>query len=79
MNIHIHAPQPVTKRKFRRHCPTCQKRTTFIAFGYEWYGWLVTCLSCGDQWSDGERCERPFARGWRAKSIERAKKRWANS
>jgi hypothetical protein len=77
MNIHIHAPQATHRQKARRHCPTCAKRTTFVAFNTPWYGWDSTCLRCGDSWSDmGEMRERPFAPGWRKRSIEAAQKRW---
>jgi len=36
---------------------------------FEWYDALVSCLNCGDQWSGGERLERPFASGWRERSV----------
>jgi hypothetical protein len=42
---------------------------------YEWYGTLWSCMACGDSWSDGERLERPFSRGWRAEKIAYLKKR----
>lgn len=74
--IHIHSPPAVIRRKSRRHCPTCGKRTTFVGWFYEWYGWSITCLSCGDKWNDGFREARPFARGWRQQNIAAAKRRW---
>ncbi len=61
-----------------KYCPTCKKTTRFLAQFEEWYGWLCTCLECGDQWRDGELVERPFAPGWRRKRIERAMKRVEN-
>jgi hypothetical protein len=39
----------------------------------EWYGSEWTCAGCGDSWADGERLERPFAPGWRRRSIERVR------
>ena len=73
---HIHDPEPVIRKKFRSHCPTCKSRRTMVGWWYEWYGWDVTCLGCGEQWSGEEMCERPFERGWRQRNIERAKRRW---
>lgn len=64
-----------TDASVRRHyCPTCEKRTTFYGLFQDWYGWLITCLTCGDRWQDGEMLPRPFERGWREKSVERAKR-----
>lgn len=60
----------------RHFCPNCNKKTFFTAFHQDWYGWDLTCLKCGDQWQDGQMCERPFARGWRKQSIERAKRHY---
>lgn len=74
--IHISQPIPVDRSLSRQACPTCKKKRWFVGWFYEWYGWDHTCLSCGDRWSDGEMCERPFMRGWRKKSIDSAKARW---
>lgn len=74
--LHIYAPKPTERFKRRRICPTCRKRTTFIVSCYEWYGANFQCLNCGDQWSDGERLERPFAPGWRKRAIAKARWRW---
>ena len=71
--LHIHAPQPTRIERRRIKCPTCQRRT-FIGALYEWYGWLITCLHCGDRWQDGERMPRPFAPGWRKDNVRRARK-----
>lgn len=71
--IHIHSPQPTERKKKRMRCPTCGKRRTFSCAFTPWYGWLETCLGCGDSWQDGERMPRPFARGWREKAIQRAR------
>ena len=58
-------------------CPTCKRDTLKLCQHYEWYGWSVTCLECGERWEDGERLPRPFAPRWREKNIERAEKRIA--
>lgn len=72
--IHINWTRYTRRDLSRNFCPTCDKRTFFVAFFQDWYGWASTCLRCGDRWQDGEFCERPFMRGWRKKSIEAAKK-----
>jgi hypothetical protein len=43
----------------------------------ERYGTTWTCCGCGDSWQDGERGERPFAPGWRKRSIEHARRELA--
>jgi len=59
------------------HCWNCKtKRRVVEVYGGAWYASLYTCCHCGDGWGDGERAERPFARGWRQKSILRAKRLW---
>jgi len=63
------------------HCPNCSKkdygnpRRRCLCEFQEWYGWNVTCISCGEQWQDGEMLPRPFAPHWRKDNIENAKKR----
>ena len=70
-------PRGVVRRIYM-NCPTCERRTGFTdRFMGAYYGDLTTCVSCGDSWSEGERMERPFRRGWRAESIATAKKEWA--
>lgn len=73
--IHIKYVRYSKKCCAREFCPTCNKNTFFVSLFEEWYGWDSTCLKCGDRWQSGELCPRPFARGWRKKSIEQAK-RW---
>ena len=75
-HVHIYAPVSTRKRIIAGVCPTCARWTRFIGLFYEWYGWHETCLRCGDQWSDGELLERPFARGWRQCSIDAAKEHY---
>lgn len=57
-------------------CPTCKKSRRFLMVHEEWYGWTLTCLTCGDSWQDGELRERPFKRGWRLDAVLEAKRRW---
>lgn len=59
------------------HCPTCERRRRFVIHWELWYGDAATCLGCGDRWMDGERGERPFARGWREKAKAKARERYA--
>ena len=72
-HIHIHAPQPVKTCVTVNNCPTCERPRKMLVRYYEWYGATVICAGCGETWHDGEREERPFAPGWRRKSIERAR------
>jgi hypothetical protein len=75
--LHICAPSVTLAKKYRRVCPNCKTRRTFVGFFYDWYGWTVTCLGCGDQWQDGEWMERPFCPGWRKQRIQTARDKWA--
>jgi hypothetical protein len=72
--VHIHAPQPDEWGISRYSCTTCGKRRFMLWRHTEWYGVDLTCLRCGESWSDGQRCERPFAPRWRQQSIEAARK-----
>jgi hypothetical protein len=67
-----------TYRRRVRDCPTCKRRRRFVLAVDDnpYYGSIWTCCGCGDSWSDGERMPRPFARGWRARAIAKAKARW---
>jgi hypothetical protein len=50
------------------HCPTCNVRRRFLQhYAGLSYGHDVTCLTCGDQWQDGER------RGGRKERVEHAR------
>jgi ribosomal protein L37AE/L43A len=61
----------------RLSCPTCERETDFLrSFGGVWYGDLLTCTECGDAWSDGYRCHRPFERAWRQKRTAQAREAW---
>jgi len=75
MMPHLYAPPPAQFGIQTILCPTCEQERGFLVTHYEWYGWYITCLSCGDEWGDGERLERPFLRGWRAKSVADAVRR----
>jgi hypothetical protein len=59
-----------------QYCPTCKRRRRFSGRDAAWYGCTWTCCACGDSWTDGERHERPFQRGWRKDAIARAKRTW---
>jgi hypothetical protein len=71
--LHVHAPKPVATRCHVIECLTCERPRRMLCRYYEWYGATVVCAGCGETWNDGERQERPFAPGWRKKSIERAR------
>ena len=75
-NLTICTPTWSKHKKVRRHCPNCCGRRTFACFFQEWYGWLDTCLNCGDSWQDGEWMPRPFAPGWRKESVADARERY---
>lgn len=75
-HIHIHAPQPVEKRVLAGCCPDCKKRTRFLAYFVEWYGWDQTCLRCGRGFNDGEWERFPSHRYARRGAIAAAKARW---
>ena len=72
--LHINWTRPSQWKQVRRRCPTCKRRTQFWGWFQEWYGWHITCLSCGDAWQDGEMLPRPFCPGWRRDRIVAAKK-----
>ncbi len=73
----IHLCRPATWwGRTVRDCPTCGSRRRFVVMLQEWYGAVWTCCGCGDSWSDGQRHERPFARGWRDRERHRARDRW---
>lgn len=72
MNIHIYAPQPDLVKEIRVYCSTCNKETDFLLEYTEWIGIEVTCLICGDSWTDEGRSPRPFYRGWRATRVHLA-------
>lgn len=72
--LHICRPHFEHIQIVRGYCPTCNKRRYFVAAFQEWYGYLTTCLSCGDRWEDGEMMPRPFAPHWRKDNIAEAKR-----
>ena len=72
--IHICKAEIVYWAIRRWKCPNCGKRRMLIE-AFEWYPGLVSCLNCGDCWSEGERLQRPFYRNWRAESVEEMKRR----
>lgn len=54
-------------------CPVCQRPRRMLCRFQDWYGTTVTCTGCGDQWTDGERHDRPFYPGWRKDHIRYAR------
>ena len=60
----------------RQDCPTCGKPRFFVCLFQHWYGWDVTCLKCGDQWSEEGMYPRPFRPRWRQDNIDSAKCAW---
>jgi len=74
--VHVHAPQPSTRKIVTGECRDCKRRSRFLSFFTEWYGWDLTCLKCGRQWQDGHWT--PFAsyRYARRDSINAAKNLW---
>jgi hypothetical protein len=81
--LHICWRRVVEVRRIVDACTTCQRRTRKVGEFEEMYGWTVTCCACGEVWQDGsdglERRPRPFERGWRQRSAERAKHRWVTA
>ena len=74
--VHIYAPPVTSKAITRGMCPDCKRRSAFIGFFQDWYGWRSTCMKCGREWDDGEWLPLDFARGVRRHNIERAKARY---
>lgn len=74
--VHIHAPQASLRSIDAGNCVDCKKRTRFIGFFTEYYGWDDTCLRCGRRWADGEWMLLPSARHARRDSINAVKIRW---
>ena len=70
--VHIHAPKGEHFASVN-YCPVCERPRRMLGWFVEWYGTTHTCAGCGDQWTDGEQHNRPFAPGWRRKSIEHAR------
>lgn len=78
-NLVICSPTITGRRARIVFCPTCGRRRRMYMWWQEWYGWHVTCLTCGEQWQDGEMLARPFCRGWRKENIAQAKKHLAEA
>ena len=72
---HIHRPQAFTGRGFG-FCPNCQWKRRIVAHFFEWYGPQFDCCGCGDSWGEEGIMERPFARGWRQKAIDKNRAAW---
>lgn len=71
---------PALVRRRVVQCPTERRRRRMVqVYGGLYYSDHLICLGCGDQWSDGERGERPFARGWREKASRHALTLWLDA
>lgn len=57
-------------------CPTCGSAQRMAGFLQLWYGQTLTCLGCGDRWTDGEMHPRPFKPRWRAENKTAAQRWW---
>lgn len=76
MRIYICSPLPLIKKITTHVCPDCKRRSRFIEFFYEWYGWDITCLRCGREFKDGVWINLPFKRQARTDSINNAKAKY---
>ena len=74
--VYVCAPDPDAFELKKIGCGNCNKRSWFVCVHYEWYGWNVTCLRCGDTWEDGEMLPRPWMPQWREKSIANAENQY---
>lgn len=68
----------VLERRIRK-CPTENARRRMVGGWAPYYGWTIYCTGCGDRWMDGERGERPFARGWKVRAIAEAERLYAQA
>lgn len=76
--LHVHAPRGETRRS-RSYCPTCETTTRFVITTYEWYEPSSICCEYSDSWQGAEMTQRPFARGWRKRSMSRAERLWESA
>jgi hypothetical protein len=76
MNVHISWARKDAEHRGIRFCPTERRRRRVYGWYQDWYGWMDTCLGCGEQWGDGEQLERPFRPRWRADNIAEARVGW---
>lgn len=74
--IHINWTRYSRIRMPVHFCPTCKTRRRMLAQFQDYYGWTETCLTCGEQWTDRQMHDRPFAPRWRKKNVARAKAAW---
>lgn len=73
--VHICYARPVCRDVRTWDCPVCEQPAPAVTEFFEWYGATTTCIGCGDVWHADDapyRAPRPFARGWRKKSIQAA-------
>lgn len=74
--IHINLVRTNIKKIVRIKCHDCNKKSYFAAFHQEWYGWDLTCMRCGRQYSDGYMMPLLFYRYVRRDNKLAAHKRW---
>ena len=58
------------------HCPVEDRRRRMAGYDAPWYGVTITCLGCGDMWTDGQMHPRPFKPRWRKENIAAAREWW---
>ena len=73
---HIKFVKTHKKTLTKDYCADCKKKSYFVNFYEEWYGWSGTCLRCGRSYDDGYLVPFEFYRYARRDSIQSAKKRW---
>jgi hypothetical protein len=61
-----------------RPCPTEDGRIRRMVYTYSglFFGPDLTCLGCGERWSDEGQYPRPFRRGWREEAMATARQAW---
>lgn len=71
---------PMRYQRRYGYCPNCDSGGMRVvwAFGSPYYAPTIHCVECGDSWSDEGLLQRPFARGWRKRAIERHTRLWEN-
>lgn len=61
------------------YCWTCERRRRIVVLVAEWYSNIYYCTGCGDNWSEGIRARRPFARNWKRDAIAKHKEMWTEA
>jgi transcription initiation factor TFIIIB Brf1 subunit/transcription initiation factor TFIIB len=76
--IHIYAPPREIRIIQASCCPDCQRTEPAMVddFTDGYNAAEVVCLCCGNGWSEGKLCPKPFERGWRQRRIADAIRRF---